>query len=152
MNSGELSKIFRSDAQKAPQQHSEEPPNGLCHELVWRSARKGPVWGAHAPSRAGDDVLFIAYFSSPSDATPVALKVRCGEGAPTRTCVRSPERPDALRYIQVIQPPSNAVYPIPSRPGTLSTAAVGPRPKRNRTGVDSAGCHLRSCQTNLRSG
>ena len=60
-----------------------------------RSARKGPVWGARAPSRAGDGVLVIADFSSPSDTAPVALRVRCGEGAATSTRgrVRSPETP-----------------------------------------------------------
>jgi hypothetical protein len=42
----------------------------------------------------------IADFSSPRDATPVALEVRCGEGAATSTRgrVRSPETPVALRF------------------------------------------------------
>ena len=45
--------------------------------------------------------------------------------------------------------PSNAVSPIPSTPGMLSRPAGGSGPGRNRTGVDLAECHLRSCQTSL---
>ena len=62
------------------------------------------VWGAHAPSRAGDDALVIANFSGqalPGKGTfPVPAQVHCGEGAAigTRGRVRSPEvdpaRPD----------------------------------------------------------
>jgi len=53
------------------------------------------VWGAHAPSRAGDDALVIANFSGqalPGKGTfPVPAQVHCGEGAAigTRGRVRS---------------------------------------------------------------
>ena len=45
------------------------------------------------------------------------------------------------------KPASNAVCPTPNKPGFLSRPAWGPRPKRNRTGVELEECHLHSCQT-----
>jgi hypothetical protein len=59
--------------------------------------RKRGVWGAHAPSRAGDGALVIANFSREALLGklrfPPQNKVHCGEGSPndTRGRVRSPE-------------------------------------------------------------
>ena len=91
-------------------------PERLSDELV--NCITNSYSGRRAKVRSGERtrprVLAMTSSSSrtfllPATRPPVALKVRCGEGAATSTRgrVRSPETPAALRYIQVIQPTSS---------------------------------------------
>ncbi len=67
------------------------------------------IWGAHAPSRAGDDALVIANFEEPVRKIRLAItaKVHCGEGAAIST--RGACAPQAgtflaaahLRYVRI---------------------------------------------------
>jgi protein SCO1 len=82
-------------------------------------ARK--LWGAHAPSRAGDNTLVIADFLLLGPRHPPNGEVRCGEGAATNT------RGACAPHLARLQPLSIAFALVVSLFVSIATAQDLPR-------------------------